>query len=191
MAKIIGDAALKRANGDSREKIDQFYSKYSRNKRNIVLQHRPCFTEYDCDKTWREWDNETFNSLYNAVSKKFTEHNIVTVRGDDSYYTKCIECQVMVYKNADAIIGIHGAGMQNIMHMNPGTLLYEIVGKFDGRMLPLCGYHGPLSSLYGLHHAIYYYDWRVHQLEKPYHRLLNYQDIADHVYQFYKLTNKK
>lgn len=30
MAKIIGDAALKRANGDSREKIDQIYSKYSR-----------------------------------------------------------------------------------------------------------------------------------------------------------------
>lgn len=108
MAKIIGDAALKRANGDSREKIDQCYSKYSRNKRNIVLQHRPCFTEYDCDETWREWDN----SLYNAVSKKFMEHNIVTIRGDDSYYTKCIECQVMVYKNADAIIGIHGAGMQ-------------------------------------------------------------------------------
>jgi len=188
MAKIIGDAAMKLAVADSKWKIDMFYTKYSRSKRNIILQHRPCFTEDDCEKTWREWDNDTFNSLHNAVYKKFTEHNIVTIRGDDSYYTKCIECQVMVYKNADMIIGIHGAGMQNIMHMDPGTVLYEIVGKFDGGMLPLCGYHGPLASVYGLHHAIYYYDWKIHQLEKPYHKLLNYQDIANHAHNFYQST---
>ena len=30
-------------------------------------------------------------------------------------------------------------GLTNIMFMPPGSLLVEIVGVFDGRMLPLCG----------------------------------------------------
>eukprot|EP01035_Chromulina_nebulosa_P017073 gene17073-22585_t len=65
-----------------------------------------------------------------------------------------------MYSNADIVIGVHGAGMTNIMFMRPGSLLVEIVGQFDGRMLPHCGYHGPLASVYGIHHYIYYYDYK-------------------------------
>jgi hypothetical protein len=34
----------------------------------------------------------------------------------------------------------------------------ELIGEFDGRMTPLCGYHGPLAAVFGLHHYVYYYD---------------------------------
>ncbi len=46
------------------------------------------------------------------------------------------------------------------MFMPPGSLVVEIVGQFDGRMLPLCGYHGSLAAVFGVHHFVYYYDWK-------------------------------
>jgi len=33
-------------------------------------------------------------------------------------------------------VGIHGAGLTNIMFMKPGGTLVEITGEFDGRMAP-------------------------------------------------------
>ncbi len=51
-------------------------------------------------------------------------------------------------------------GLTNIMFMPPGSLLVEIVGQFDGRMMPLCGYHGTLAAIFGVHHYIYYYDYK-------------------------------
>ena len=57
------------------------------------------------------------------------------------------------------VLGKHGAGFTNMMFMRPGGLAVELIGEFDGRMLPLCGYHGPLASIFGVHHYIYYYDF--------------------------------
>jgi hypothetical protein len=44
------------------------------------------------------------------------------------------------------------------MFMPPGSFLVEIVGYFDGKMLPVCGIYGPLAAVFGVHHYIYYYD---------------------------------
>lgn len=46
------------------------------------------------------------------------------------------------------------------MFMKPNSVLIEITGQFDGRMMPVCGYHGPLAAIFGVHHYVYYYDWR-------------------------------
>jgi len=68
-----------------------------------------------------------------------------------------------MYKEIDILVGEHGAGVTNLMFMKPGTMLMEIIGVFDGRMLPLCGYHGPLAAVFGVHHMIHYYDWKARQ----------------------------
>ncbi len=41
-------------------------------------------------------------------------------------------------------------------HLN--LIVSYLISEFDGRMTPLCGYHGPNAALYGLHHYIHYYD---------------------------------
>ncbi len=74
-------------------------------------------------------------------------------------------------------------GMTNVMFMRPGSLLVEIVGQFDGRMLPLCGYHGPLVSIFGVHHYIYYYDWKAAEA-------LDASAIAKEAYEFYADLHK-
>lgn len=40
------------------------------------------------------------------------------------------------------------------MFMKPGSIVVEIVGQFDGRMTPLCGFHGPFASVYDIHHYV-------------------------------------
>lgn len=68
-------------------------------------------------------------------------------------------CEIAVYRDVDLLVGVHGAGMTNVMFMPPGrSVLLEITGIFDGRILPVCGYHGPLAAIYGVHHVIYHYD---------------------------------
>ena len=49
---------------------------------------------------------------------------------------QCIACQVRLYAKADILVGIHGAGLTNLMFMRPGGTLVEITGEFDGRMAP-------------------------------------------------------
>jgi len=44
------------------------------------------------------------------------------------------------------------------MFMRPGTVLVEIVGQYDLRMPPVCGFYGPFSAVFGVHHFQYYYD---------------------------------
>jgi hypothetical protein len=53
------------------------------------------------------------------------------------------------------------------MFMPEGSAVVEIVGQFDGRMLPLCGYHGSLGAVFGVHHLLHYYDWKGKQPLDP------------------------
>lgn len=67
-------------------------------------------------------------------------------------------CDIALYQRADIVIGFHGAALTNVMFMRPGTVLVEIVGGYDGRMIPVCGIYGPLAAVFGVHHYIFYYD---------------------------------
>ena len=109
----------------------------------------------------------------------FTNHSIHTLSTGNSIQDGCLACQIKTYSQTDVLVGLHGAGMTNMVFMPPGSLVVEIVGKFDGRMLPLCGYHSSLAAMYGHHHFLYYYDWKDTQ------EAINALDIAQQVVNFY------
>jgi capsular polysaccharide biosynthesis protein len=106
----------------------------------------------------------------------------------DPRISDCMACQVALYSRTNVLVGLHGAGQRlfctapadlnrrsdciclalavgcsgltNMIFMPPGSLVVEITGQFDGRTMPLCGYHGGLAAVFGLHHYVYYYDWK-------------------------------
>ena len=49
---------------------------------------------------------------------------------------------------------------------------YYFILEFDGRMTPVCGYHGPFAAIFGLHHYIQYYD--AHGLE-----VVGYRELVE------------
>lgn len=90
----------------------------------------------------------------------FPHAEIISLADTNATVAKCLACELVTYPTVDLLVGVHGAGITNLMMMAPGSLLLEIVGVFDGRMLPVCGYHGPLAAIFGVHHLIHYYDWK-------------------------------
>ena len=66
-----------------------------------------------------------------------------------------------------------------MIFMPPGGIVAEIVGEFDGRMTPLCGFHGPLAAVFGHHHYIHYYDSFGKEE-------INYVSFVEQLYSLYK-----
>ena len=82
-------------------------------------------------------------------------YQVILLNSHDSYWTNCMTCQIRMYANTDILIGLHGAGLTNIIFMPPNSLVVELAAQFDGRMQPLCGYHGPLAGISSLYFCKY------------------------------------
>ena len=146
-------------------------------KKNIVVHNRPC-SKNTTSYIWRCFTDTSLRKLGSATREAFPEHNIfvhphaqpsVTENsntsgdndGDGDGCSNCrdqIACDIQQARETDIFIGLHGAAMTNVLFMRPGSLLVEVVGYFDGKMLPVCGIYGPLAAVFGVHHYIYYYD---------------------------------
>jgi hypothetical protein len=129
----------------------------------IILQQRYCPSAENCTTTWRSWTDDNQQEMLEILKERFPHSRIMSISDTTADAVSCLACEVRGYAEADVLIGLHGAGLTNTMFMHPGTILFEITGQFDGRMLPHCGYHGPMANVFGVHHYIYYYDWRGEQ----------------------------
>ena len=127
----------------------------------ILVQQRNCETREDCEKTWREWNNTVASSVVSSFQAAFPDHLVLKASDNDIALKRCVWCQISLYQRASILVGIHGAGLTNIMFMAPGTVLVELTGEFDGRMAPVCGYHGPLAAAFGVHHYLWLWVWKV------------------------------
>lgn len=54
------------------------------------------------------------------------------------------------------MIGMHGAGLSNMIFMPPESTVVEITAQNDGRMLPGSGPFSRLSMATGVNHYIHY-----------------------------------
>lgn len=129
-------------------------------EKNIIVMERDC---HPFLRIWRCLNGSDFPVVRREILRRFPAFKVYST--EQFYHKKggnmtlSLACDILEYMKATMIIGKHGAGFTNMMFMKPGGLVIELVGEFDGRMLPVCGYHGPLASLFGLHHYINYYDF--------------------------------
>ena len=133
----------------------------------IVVQQRSCTEWEECMKTWRSWNDTAVEEVVSSFRTQFPSHTVLLVSDRDAGMNECISCQIALYERTNVLVGIHGAGLTNIMFMPPGSLLVEITGEFDGRMAPVCGYHGPLAAAYGVHHYLWLWQWKYNMKSSP------------------------
>jgi len=97
----------------------------------------------------------------------FLQHTVILLSDQDKEMNGCISCQIALYQKTNVLVGLHGAGLTNVMFMPPDSLLVELTGEFDGRMAPVCGYHGPLAAAYGIHHYLWLWQWKYNARAEP------------------------
>ena len=104
----------------------------------------------------RSWNATFFASFLSSLQATFGQSHEIRVHNGS--YLDCFACQIRDHAEADIVVGHHGAGLTNAMFMRPGSVLLEIAGFWDGRILPLCGHYGPYASVFGVHHYIFSFD---------------------------------
>jgi len=149
----------------------------------IIIQARDCYnatlsgaSKIRNSEKWRCFTSPQQDKLIDTAKGMFPQSEVVVAR---TSLTHALACDVQLYREADVVIGLHGAAMTNVMFMRPGTVLVEIVGQFDPRMPPVCGSFGPYSAVFGVHHFIYYYDGVVEGAE------LDIHDVLHKAYDYY------
>jgi hypothetical protein len=174
------------AETDTAEEIPPVLLQALESSRPIVLvQQRYCANREDCDRTWREWNDTMTDTVLGAFRETFPGHLVLKASDNDGPLKRCVWCQIALYQRASVLVGIHGAGLTNLMFMAPGTVLVELTGEFDGRMTPVCGYHGPLAAAFGVHHYLWLWVWKITMRHPPrYPRADEFQGLAGEVRQF-------
>ncbi len=108
----------------------------------------------------RQWSDEFSLVILAALSVAFPGYEVQLFSDRDVAMMTCHACQVRVFAETDVLIGVHGAGLANMLYMKPNSAVVEL-GPYgnDGRCL-LGG--GPFSRLaavlahnYLVHHPPY------------------------------------
>lgn len=130
-----------------------------RQRRTVLLVKRTNgnFIQNFADKHVRFWPKSDFKDLLHQLSVVFKHHDLVVFSDENSTLMTCPLCQVEMFAQADVAIGIHGAGLANILYMKKGSFVVEVVPKYmDSRHLPIVGIFPRLAAVVGLHHYLYY-----------------------------------
>lgn len=128
-------------------------------KPRIVLLSRSsssAYTQNKSDGKSRSWPRGTLEILIDLISKSFPNHQFLHFSDKNTTLMSCPACQIEAFREADIAIGMHGAGLTNTMYMRPGSVVIEVVPRFDSRHTPVIGIFPRLSSIVGLHHYTYF-----------------------------------
>jgi hypothetical protein len=148
-----------------------------RNLTMVILQR------WSARSTDRNWDDATLERVTKALKKAFPDHHQVVLSSKDAKSPDyCLACDVLTYTRADILVGAHGAGLTNVMFLPPHALLVEIVGEFKDVNMPVCGYYGPMASMFGIHHFLYVHAPPTLLNESP----LNADVMAKRAAEFYR-----
>lgn len=137
----------------------------------------------------RQWSDEFTSRLLQSLVDRFSPQYRVVLFSDRNHtLMTCHRCQIEAFHDTDVLVGVHGAGLANMLYMKPNSAVVEFApyGN-DGRCL-LGG--GPFSRLaavmghnYMIHHPRYEeYKWIYNEKTCEF----NITRFVDHVASFLK-----
>lgn len=105
----------------------------------------------------RQWSDNFANRLVLSLERMLPNYNVVLFSDRNSTMMACHACQMRAFHSAKVVIGMHGAGLSNMLYMRPGSAVVEFAPYAnDARCLPGGGPFSRLSAVmshnYMMHH---------------------------------------
>ena len=104
----------------------------------------------------RLWPTDFFEKVLTAIETAFPEYDVTPFSDKNHTMLNCIECQLDLFTRSTVMVGMHGAGLSNMMFMPIGATLVEITPGLDGRMLPGSGPFSRVAMASGVHHVYHH-----------------------------------
>ena len=77
----------------------------------------------------RVWTDELFDEIIASMQTTFPNLNVVPFSDRNATMMNCIECQVELFSKTSILIGMHGAGLSNMLFMPPESTVVEITAQ--------------------------------------------------------------
>ena len=77
----------------------------------------------------RLWTDELFDAITMKLKEKFRDKTIVPYSDRNTTMMKCVSCQVELFSKTTVLVGMHGAGLSNMMFMPPESTVVEITAQ--------------------------------------------------------------
>lgn len=123
----------------------------------LVLTRSPGpYTQNKADYVARRWPKATFGLFLDTLAARFPDHTIEMFSDQNVTLMTCPLCQAAAFHRADVVIGMHGAGLSNMIYMRPNSVVTEVVVNYDSRHIPIVGIFPRLAGIVGVHHYVYY-----------------------------------
>jgi hypothetical protein len=138
------------------------YLEQKSNKPTILLLKRSSVSKHTRNRfdSVRQWSDSFANSIFIALKNTFPQFNIILLSDKNDTLMTCYSCQIKLFHTVDVLIGVHGAGLGNMLYMKPNSAVVEL-GPYgnDGRCLlgggPFSRLAAVLSHNYMIHHPLY------------------------------------
>lgn len=140
----------------------------------------------------RQWSDGFADKMLTSLQNKFPRYRVVLFTDRNETLMKCFECQIRAFAEVDVLIGIHGAGLANIVYMKPNSAVIEIApyGN-DGRCLlgggPFSRIAAVMAQNYMIHHPPHSeYKWITREMVSE----LNIERFLLHLTSFLASINR-
>jgi len=115
----------------------------------------------------RQWSDGFAQDLLGQLQLAFPSFRLVLFSDRNETLMRCAACQIQAFAEADVLVGVHGAGLSNMLYMKPNSAVVELApyGN-DGRCVLGGGPFSRIASVMGHNYAIHFpeygeYKWVV------------------------------
>jgi hypothetical protein len=138
----------------------------------------------------RQWSDKFTARLHTALEMKFPTYEVILFSDKDTEVMNCLACQIRKFYEAEVVVGMHGAGLSNMIYMKPNSAIVEFApyGN-DGRVLLGGGPFNRASALLSHDYLIHYAlkeEFKFHEQAASF----NVDRFVTHIYSFLVSTGR-